>query len=193
MKVVPTFRPDESGLNIGHLGVRIGQSMRYHITWSTYGAWLPGDPRGFRTRHHRMHVDGDYRHPPPAGKYDALHAWMRSNMPRPAVVLAPELRCAAGEACVAQFAKEDVALYVISVGGQHVHAAADCPADGLKQMIGRVKKVSSHAIRRAVPGAVWAQGCALKVVRDEEHWRNVLQYVQDHALEGAWVWKTQGL
>jgi hypothetical protein len=37
----------------------------YHVTGSTYGAWLPGDPRGFRTRHHRQHVEGDYKDPPP--------------------------------------------------------------------------------------------------------------------------------
>ncbi|WP_437230609.1 hypothetical protein SH661x_002053 [Planctomicrobium sp. SH661] len=45
----------------------------FHVTLTTYGAWLPGDPRGFRTRHHREHVEGDYRDPPPAGKYEGLH------------------------------------------------------------------------------------------------------------------------
>jgi hypothetical protein len=32
----------------------------YHVIISTYGGWLHGDPRGFRTRHHRAHVEGDY-------------------------------------------------------------------------------------------------------------------------------------
>lgn len=36
----------------------------YHIMCHTYGTWLPGDPRGFRTRHHREHVEGDYKSPP---------------------------------------------------------------------------------------------------------------------------------
>jgi hypothetical protein len=30
----------------------------------TYGTWLPGDPKGFRTRHHREHIEGDYKKPP---------------------------------------------------------------------------------------------------------------------------------
>ena len=33
----------------------------YHCTAHTYGTWLRGDPRGWRARHHREHVDGDYR------------------------------------------------------------------------------------------------------------------------------------
>ncbi len=48
----------------------------YHIMFHTYGTWLPGDPKGFRTRHHRGHVEGDYKNPPPPGTYDEL--WKRS-------------------------------------------------------------------------------------------------------------------
>ena len=44
----------------------------FHVILTTYGAWLPGDPRGFRTRHHRDHVDGDYKHRPPAGIYESF-------------------------------------------------------------------------------------------------------------------------
>jgi len=31
-------------------GLRGEDYMRFLITWTTYGHWLPGDPRGFRTR-----------------------------------------------------------------------------------------------------------------------------------------------
>ncbi len=33
--------------------------MYFLITWTTYGYWLPGDPRGFRTRRAK-----EYVHPP---------------------------------------------------------------------------------------------------------------------------------
>jgi hypothetical protein len=39
------------------------QGRWYHIIETTYGAWLYGDQRGFRTRHHREHVDGDDKRP----------------------------------------------------------------------------------------------------------------------------------
>jgi hypothetical protein len=37
----------------------------YHVVVHVYGSWLRGDPRGWRARHHREHVDGDYKNPPP--------------------------------------------------------------------------------------------------------------------------------
>ena len=46
----------------------------YHCVSTTYGAWLYGDARGFRTRHHRRHVDGDYKHRPPADSYTHTRA-----------------------------------------------------------------------------------------------------------------------
>ena len=45
-------------------------ALWFHVTGCTYGAWLPGDERSFRTRHHREHIAGDIDHPPPQGMYD---------------------------------------------------------------------------------------------------------------------------
>ena len=39
----------------------------YHVTANTYGTWLRGDPRGWRERHHRKHVEGDYQTRPVPG------------------------------------------------------------------------------------------------------------------------------
>src|SRR5213083_3044797 len=54
----------------------------YHVTVHTYGQWLRGDPRGWRARNHREHVDGDYKHPPPKGKYDQLFAQSKALLKR---------------------------------------------------------------------------------------------------------------
>ncbi len=53
----------------------------YHCMANTYGTWLPGDPRGWRSRHHREHVVGDYRNPPKRS-YANLHRKARSLMKR---------------------------------------------------------------------------------------------------------------
>ena len=168
---------------------KVGLDMRYHIMWSTYGSWLPGDPRGFRTRHHRQHVEGDYKSPPPAGKYDGLHDHAKRSLNKPPVVIPRNLRETVGLAILERFATEDVGVSAVSVGGQHVHVAVDCLPHGLKQMIGRVKKVASHRIRDRIPGKVWGAGCDPVAVKDQEHWGNVLVYIRDHAhLHNAWVW-----
>src|SRR5687768_17438019 len=54
----------------------------YHVTVHVYGSWLRGDPKGWRSRHHREHCEGDYRNPPPTGKYDHLYELSKSLMKR---------------------------------------------------------------------------------------------------------------
>ena len=72
----------------------------YHITVGTYGTWLPGDERGWRSRHHRQHVDGDYKKPPAEGKYDSLKGSSQSRLTNAAVLLTPDQRRIAGQAMV---------------------------------------------------------------------------------------------
>lgn len=161
--------------------------MLYHITWSTYGSWLPGDPRGFRTRHHRTHVEGDYKNPPPPGTYDGLHAYAKGALTKPPVVLPIPLRPVAGQTCLEQFQKEWSTVHAISVGGEHVHAALEAQPQGLKALVGRAKKVPSHRIRAEIPGQVWAEGCHVMPIRDKGHWLNVLKYIRTHQFN-SWVW-----
>ena len=161
--------------------------MRYHITWDAYGSWLPGDSREFRARHGRQHVDGDYKNPPPPGKYKALHAHARRSLKKPPAEIPPDLREVIALPCLQQFADEEVEVFAISVDSWHVHAAVDCPPDGLKQMIGCVKKVSSHLVQDRISGRLWQAGCRPVRVWDKQHRHNVLAYIRSHAQE-AWVW-----
>jgi len=75
----------------------------------------------------------------------------------------------------------------LSVGGRHAHAALTHRGADLKQMVGRVKKTSSHRVRDRLPGRVWEAGCKVVPVRDDRHWAEVLGYIADHAPH-AWVW-----
>src|SRR5438874_3198184 len=69
-----------------------------HFVETVYGAWLYGDARGFRTRHHREHVEGDYRSPPPAGKYDPELKRSRALLKQEPVRLSAEWRKIIGSA-----------------------------------------------------------------------------------------------
>lgn len=59
----------------------------WHTIVTFKGNWLRGDPRGWRSRHHREHVDGDYKHPPPTGKCDEIAKRSRTLMTTTAVNL----------------------------------------------------------------------------------------------------------
>ncbi|MGA2498375.1 MAG: hypothetical protein ABSH20_11575 [Tepidisphaeraceae bacterium] len=80
----------------------------YHCMGNTYGTWLYGDPRGFRTRHHREHIPYDYKHPPPPGLYKEKYERSQRLMPRPPVFLSPEQRCLAVKFFVASLQKNQI-------------------------------------------------------------------------------------
>ena len=129
---------------------------------NTFGTWLPGDPKGFRARHHREHVDGDYKYPPPKGKYD--ERWKRSKalMKRDPVYLTPAQRKRAVEEFVRSFKKWGIELRVLSIDRVHIHALARFPDHNPRHFVGLAKKESSAYIKRdglAPDGGLWAVRC----------------------------------
>src|SRR6266496_1335079 len=93
----------------------------YHCTGSTYGTWVRGDPRGWRSRKHHEHVDGDYKNPPPAGKYDRQYQHSQRLMKRERVVLTPEQRAFACRAMVEALLERDVDVVGFCVAAKHWH------------------------------------------------------------------------
>jgi hypothetical protein len=100
----------------------------FHATTHTYGAWLYGDPRGFRTRHHRYHLEGDYKNPPPKGMYDAQLAQSKRLLKQEPVVVPLARRPVIGAARVEMFLRLEAQLLCLSISGQHAHLLAKMPA-----------------------------------------------------------------
>lgn len=149
-----------------------------HCTGSTYGAWLRGDPRGWRARDHREHVDGDFRSPPPEGIYDALHEQSKRLMTRQGVVLGWDARVVAVRAIVDALHYHEVSVVDACVGARHWHVLArffpthedawrSIEMQGLsmnrdpRHLMGIAKKESARALSKlglVEPGGVWARG-----------------------------------
>ena len=96
----------------------------YHGMGNTYGTWPPGDGRGFRTRHHREHIEGDYKNPPPAGKYEEWLKRSRGRMGRAPVVLSMEQRRVACFEMVAKLLELKVEGVEACVTPVHFHVLA---------------------------------------------------------------------
>jgi hypothetical protein len=167
----------------------------YHVMGSTYGTWLRGDPRGWRSRHHREHVDGDYKDPPPPGTYDALYRRSKELMKQAEVYFTPEQRIIAGRAIIDQFFRLQVQVIAVSVDAVHLHLLAKFLLDDVRDKVGRAKKNASHAMHDAgYLGEIWGKRCSAVPVRDRKHQVNVFGYILDHAQKGAWIWSfSQGL
>ncbi len=161
----------------------------YHITLGTHGSWLPGDPRGFRDRKHRIHSSGDHRNPPPTGEHRDLHQYHKQHTSQ-TTVLPAELRGIVSQKLVNHLNKLKHQVLAVSVSGMHTHLLAELPCnrDQAKHEMTRCKQAAALAVREHLPTKLWAKGLGLKPIRDRQHQLNTFDYIRRHAGEKAWVW-----
>lgn len=99
-----------------------------HLIIHTYGTWLPGDPRGHRTRHHRQHVDGDSKEPPPdTPERRAHHAYAKKLMNRDPVVLTHSQRERIAHELRASLERQGCEVHTLCVDATHAHILARLP------------------------------------------------------------------
>ena len=107
----------------------------YHLMGNTYGTWLPGDSRGFRTRHHREHVDGDYKNPPAHGRYTDVLENSRRRLKDNAVIFGTRaLRNLVCRSMVEALQHHNVELVDLCVSTMHFHFLARFGAGGTKNL-----------------------------------------------------------
>ena len=161
----------------------------FHIILTAYGAWLYGDRRGFRTRHHREHVEGDYKAPPPPGKYAAQEARSHQSLKQEPVAWTPEWWALLGGALVGRLQQLGAFVLCAAVGRQHAHLLAKLPRRQARPWSGLAKKHAWFVARdRGWVGKLWGKRGKQGPVRDRRHQLNVYHYILDHVKEGAWVW-----
>ena len=179
--------------NAGMGNSSAGWNGWYHVTVHVYGSWLRGDPRGWRSRHHREHVDGDYKNPPPKGKYDKLYEFSKAMMKRDPVRIANELRRVVVDAVAEKLLQDQIQVLAISVDAKHLHVLARFPDHRPRHWIGRAKKHVSHFVRQqglcCDPGGLWAKRCHAEPIAGRRHQLKVFGYILDHAKHGGKIWR----
>ena len=161
----------------------------HHVIITTYGAWLPGDPRSFRTRHHRDHVDGDYKDPPEAGIYESFLLKNRNALKHDPVSLARQQRKLVGIALKAKLDELDASLIAVSVSRQHIHMLLKLPPATVRDQVGAAKKHAWFELRKTGWNKkLWGKRGKFLRIRDRKHQLNVFYCILRHAEQGAWVW-----
>ena len=161
----------------------------YHVTGNTYGTWLRGDPRGWRARWHREHVEGDYKDPPARGTFEGLYDRSKRSMKRSPIRLAVDQRRIGGQALVEKLLELEVELLDLSLNDVHYHLLARFPDKRIRWWVGLAKKHASWALSAdGLKGTVWGRKCHPTPIGDREHQLNVFDYIKDHVKQGAWVW-----
>jgi hypothetical protein len=176
----------------------------FHITGHTSGSWLPGDPRGWRTRHHREHIEGDYKNPPKTGSGDALLARSRALMKHEPVVLDEGSQSICAEVIFASLARHGVEVAILVVDRVHFHVLAkfllvesqrkptdldpwacarNPPVAQIRQIVGTAKKDASRELseREIAPrGPTWAKRARMQPIDDRSHQVNTYRYIERH-------------
>jgi hypothetical protein len=162
----------------------------FHVIVTTYGAWLDGDLRGFRTRHHREHVEGDYKNPPPPERYAARRQWSRESLKNPPVYLEPSWLPIIGQALVERFQMLGGFVLIAAMANQHGHLLVKLPRGVAREWTGWAKRHAWFVARDAGwQGKLWGIRSKPIYVKDRRHHRNVYYYILEHEKQGAWVWK----
>jgi hypothetical protein len=182
----------------------------YHGVGCTYGTWLRGDPRGFRTHKHRMHVQGDYRNPPPPGVWAPMLERSKRAMKWPPVVLALDAREVLCRVLVQWLQKLEVKVATLAVASNHFHLLARFPPldaeiiatfgnsilrDGRdpapRHLLGMARREASWQLKDVglkPASPVWGRRPKFDPIRDHEHQVNVANYIHRRRLTGAAVW-----
>jgi REP element-mobilizing transposase RayT len=161
----------------------------YHVNGGTYGMWLPGDPRGWRDRGHRTHVEGDYKRPPPQGIGAELYDRSRGLLQQSPTRLSREQRPIVGTALLEMLDRQHVEAIALSVSDVHFHMLARFPSPKVKSFVGRAKKHAYFVLRDAgIADRIWEAGCHVLPIRDRQHQVNVFNYICAHQEKGAWLW-----
>ena len=168
----------------------------YLITWTTYGTWLPGDKRGFRTYH------GDNYIPPPErysdndepiydyNEYVKLVKYA-NNVSGDAVKLTSEqVQIAANN--IIEVCERYATQAVLAINATHAHLFVKL-SDGVSigNFCGTMKSKSSRALGEyGLRGKVWARRYHARKI-DASGTDRVRKYVLSHEKQGALVMRME--
>lgn len=160
-----------------------------HAIVTLRGWWLPGDPRGFRSRDHRIHSSGDYRNPPPKGEHTGLYALNRARSTK-APELTPAERESVAEVFIERLTPAPWSLLALACGAGHLHALFRAPGTDAARILGQCKRIASYRLERNA-GRLWGRGAGIDRIASADHWRAVERYILAHRREGAVVWSAR--
>lgn len=166
--------------------------MWYLITWTTYGYWLPGDPRGFRTRGHREHVapppryaaNGDSYNP---DFYKPLFESARKRAGKTVALSAQHLPIVADvlKTTIKQVIKRPS---IAAIGNHHVHVLVEPIDIDVPEFCRLAKGRSSTAVRKSGLGEMkWARGYHARSMESDKEARAAWRYISKHGHHGGLV------
>jgi hypothetical protein len=187
------------------LGLRLSsnESMKgaimawWLVTWSTYGSWLPGDPRGFQTRRGKEYIPPPKRYAKPGeptynpAEYSDRYQSAKALASAPVKLAQVQRKCALN-AVVGQLTKLSVVPAALAVSSEHSHLLAKFGSLKIRTTAGVLKGEATKALHQAGfnEEQIWSAECHMKSKKEGREFQIALRYVANHLNEGAelFIW-----
>jgi len=163
----------------------------YHCNGNTHGTWVRGDERGWRSRHHREHVEGDYKHRPPKERDEHLRSRSAALMRHPPVLLTRAQALLAGAAMVSRLIEAKIELLSFALDDHHFHLVGRFCDHEPRRTIGLAKQRASYLLvqKFKLTAPIWAVRCRCLPIESRAHQVAAVNYDIKHAAKGAFfVW-----
>jgi REP element-mobilizing transposase RayT len=155
----------------------MAEPLAYFLTWTCYGTWLHGDPRGSVDRHRNRYDTPVY------DRNSAWSDWSRNKLARPPVTLSSEARTIVEETIEAHCEYRGWSLIVKAVRTNHVHVIAtvsDRPPDRAREeLMGWCTRRLRERGIFAQKQPVWTEGGSGRQLWTQDALQNAIRYVQD--------------
>ncbi len=153
------------------------EPLGYLLTWTTYGTWLPGDPRGWVEKGRAW-----YGMPYEAGKASRV-AYSRDRMKESPVILDGHGRRAV-EAGVEETCRyRNWQLHAVSARLNHVHAVVTAPGTSPNRIVSDLKAYGTRALNRLYLAEKrknwWTGGGSKRHLYDERALCAAIEYVRN--------------
>jgi hypothetical protein len=164
------------------------------ITWTTYGSWLPGDPRGFCTWRGKEYIPPPRRYARPgeavydSGQYVERHT-QAASIVATMVRLTAEQQQLVLQTIVEEINAIPIVSAVTSVGPLHVHWLACFGDRPIRATVGRIKAAASRLLNAmGFKGKrLWTKNCHMESKSTESEFESAFDYVCRHIDEGCLI------
>jgi REP element-mobilizing transposase RayT len=146
-------------------------AVAYFSTWTTYGTWLPGDPRGWYRR------GGGYRDPDPV-----LHVESLAVIAEPVVVLDPDQRRLVEQTITDHCVVRNWLLHAVNCRSNNVHVVVTAPGRPIELPREQFKSWCTRRLKAASGTARenwWTDRGWDEYVDDDRALAEVIEYVLD--------------
>ena len=152
----------------------MAEPFAYFITWTTYGAWLPGDDHGWVDKHH-CGAEQPYRAPDPTKKAAAL-----TRMAEAPLTLTLQMRLLVANAIRETCDYRHWFIHQLNVRSNHVHIVVTAPHTTPGDVMGDLKSYASRALNRIHRRKHWwTEDGSKRYLNDERSLDAATRYVRE--------------